>query len=121
MINEEESKDNITEQELTRAIASMRRGKAVMEDGLTVEVVATAGLNAMGQLLKVMQMAYRTESVPEEWQVGEINHIFKQCEKMKCQNYRGITLLSHCRKTYSRIVERSMRGHVEHKAGEWDN
>jgi len=103
-INEEDSEGNITEQELKIAIASMRRGKAVKEDGIPVEVVATVGANAMGQLLKVMQIAYRTESVPEEWQKGEINHIFKKCEKTECQNYRGTTLLSHCGKTYSRIV-----------------
>jgi len=80
-INKEDSEEGITEQELERAIVSMRRGKAVMEDGLPVELVATAGVNAMGQLLKVMQMAFRAESVPEELQKSEINHIFKQCEK----------------------------------------
>jgi len=43
--------------------------------------VATAGVCAMGQLLKVMQIAYRTESVPEELQKSEISHIFKTCKK----------------------------------------
>ena len=58
-INEEDSEDNITEQELKRAIVSIRTGRAVMENGLPVEVVATAGVNTMRQFLKVMQMAYR--------------------------------------------------------------
>ena len=120
-INEEDSEESITEQELERAIVSMRRGKAAMEDGLPVEVVATAGVNAVGQLLKVMQIAHRTESVPEELQKSEINHNLKKCEKKECQNYRSTTLLSNCGKTYSRIVERRLRGHVERKSGEWEH
>ena len=65
-LNEEGSEDNITGEKLKRAVASTKRGKAIGEDGLPVEVVAAVGENAMGQLLKVMQVACRTESVPEE-------------------------------------------------------
>ena len=42
-----------------------------------MQVVAADEIT-MGQLFKVMQMAYRTESVPEEWQKGVINPIFKR-------------------------------------------
>ena len=59
----------------------MKRGKAIGEDGLPVEVVSAAGENAMGQLLKVMQIVYRIESVPERWQKGVINPIFKKGKK----------------------------------------
>ena len=36
--------------------------------------------------------------------------------KTECQDYRGITVLSHCGK-----VERRLRGYVESKLGEWQH
>ena len=39
-------------------MAIMKKGKAVGEDGQPLEVVAAAGEIALGQFLKVMQMAF---------------------------------------------------------------
>jgi hypothetical protein len=32
--------------------------------------------------------------MPDEWKVGLIVLIFKKGNKMKCENYRGVTLLN---------------------------
>ena len=53
----------------------MKRGKTVGEDDLPVEVVAAAAEDAMGQLSKVMQIANRTESVPEAVVAGLLGQV----------------------------------------------
>ena len=113
--------EDITEEELKEAIARMRKGKAVGEDGLPVEIMAAAGEEARQHLLRVMQTAFRTETVPADWQKGVINPIFKKGEKTVCENHRGITLLSHSGKVYSSIIERRLRTHVEARIGDWQH
>ena len=66
-----------------------------------------------------MQNAYRQETVPAEWQRSVINPIFKKGDKALCENFRRISLLSHCGKLYSTIIERRLRAHIEGRLGEW--
>lgn len=119
--NASDTEDEITEEELRRAVVSMNKGRAVGEDGLPVEIMAAAGERAEEQLLRVMQMAYKMEAVPAEWQKGVINPIFKKGEKTECGNHRGITLLSHSGKIYSRVIERRLREYVEPHLGDWQH
>ena len=71
----------------------------------------------MQHLLREIQTAYRTENVPEEWLKVVINLIYMKGEKTECGNHRGTTLLSHCGKLYSRLVERRLRRYIEPKLG----
>ena len=83
--------------------------------------MATAGEHAMQQLVKVIQTAYRTKIIPEEWQKGVINPIFKKGENTVCGNHRGITVLCHSGKVYSSAIERKLRQHVENHLGDWQH
>ena len=58
-------------------------------------------------------ISYRSESIPLDWQRGAICPLFKKGDKTSCDNYRGITLLSHTGKLYNRIIERRLQSHVE--------
>ena len=60
----------------------------------------------------MFNIAYRSESVPLDWQRGVICPLFKKGDKTSCDNYRGITLLSHAGKLYNRIIERRLRSYV---------
>ena len=51
--------------------------------------------------------------VPTDWQKGVISPILKKGDKTVCDNHRGITLLSHAGKIYTRIVEARLRQCVE--------
>ena len=116
--NELNLETDITNEELEGALKSMKKGKAVGDDGLPIEIIAEEGEEEMQHLLRVIQIAYRTENVSEEWQKGVINPIYKKGEKTECENHQGITLLSHCGKLYSRIVERRLHRYIEPKLGE---
>ena len=111
--------EEITEAEVLRAIARMKRGKATGDDDLPVEIVKEAGEEAHKLLLSIMRHAYRQEAVPPEWQRGVINPIFKKGDKALCENYRGISLLPHCGKLFSSIIENRLRTLVESRIGEW--
>ena len=41
---------------------------------------------------KMLNLAYKTETVPSEWQKGIIRPLFKEGKKAVCDNYRGVTL-----------------------------
>ena len=50
------------------------------------------------------------EGIPEEWRTSTITPIYKQKEDpLECNNFRGITLLSHTLKLWERVVESRLR------------
>ena len=105
--------DLITMDELRSAICVMKKGKSPGEDGLPVEILRSGGECVMQRLLMVINAAFISESAPLGWQRGVICPLFKKGEKTVCDNHRGITLLSHAGKIYTRILERRLRARVE--------
>ena len=105
--------DHISVDEVVAAVAAMRNGKAPGDDGLPIEILRAGGESVMEQLIKIYNTAYRRELIPADWQRGLICPIFKKGDKTICDNHRGITLLSHAGKIYSRILEARLRLCVE--------
>jgi len=67
-------------------------------------------------LSKILNEAWREKKVPEEWSTALITPIYKnKGEKAKCQNYRGISLLSVVGKLYAIILERKLRALIGSK------
>ena len=103
----------ITLEEVKYAVKKMKKGKSPGGDGLPIEIIRAGGECVLNKLLHIFNTAYITESVPSDWQKGVISPLFKKGEKTSCNNYRGITLLSHARKIYTRILEKRLRNSVE--------
>ena len=112
-IGEEDEENPITMEEFEKAISRMKNGKSLGDDGLTVEVLKAEGATVPNKLLKIFNAAYKAEIVPLDWQKGVISPILKKGEKTVCDNHRGITLLSHAGKIYTRILEMRLRDCVE--------
>ena len=109
--NREEAQ--ITTDEVKDAIAKMKNRKSPGDDELPVEILRAGGECVIKQLHKMYNTAYITERIPSDWQKGVISPIYKKGEKTSCDNHRGITLLSHAGKIYSRILENRLRDCVE--------
>ena len=45
-------------------------------------------------LNRVLQVAWKTDEIPKQWQTSVLIPIYKKGDKKKCTNYWGISLLS---------------------------
>ena len=57
--------------------------------------------------------------MPDDWKVGLIVPLFKKGDKMKCENYQGITVLNDAHKILSSIVLKRLKEYVEEILGEY--
>jgi len=57
--------------------------------------------------------------MPDDWKVGLIVPLFKKGDKMKYENYRGITLLNVAYKIQSSIVLERLKEYSEEILGEY--
>lgn len=112
---------DIAMEEMEAAMKRMKNGKAPGDDELPVEIFKQSGVDGLKWLRRVMNTAWNTGQVPEDWSKAIICPIYKKGEKTDCGNYRGISLLSHAGKIYERVLERRLRVIVEEKIGEWQH
>ena len=57
--------------------------------------------------------------MPDDWKVGLTVPLFKKGIKMKCENYRGITLLNVAYKILSTILLEQLKEYSEEIMGEY--
>jgi hypothetical protein len=62
---------------------------------------------------------WRDENMPDDWKVAWIVVFFKKGDKMKCENYRGITLLNVECKILSSITLEGLKEYSEETLGEY--
>jgi hypothetical protein len=62
---------------------------------------------------------WRDEKMPNDWKVGLIDPLFKKGDKMKCENYREITLLNVAYKILPSIILERLKEYWEEILGEY--
>ena len=112
--------ERIDENEVRRAISSLKNGKSPGCDGLNNELYKT-GEGMVKWLTKIFNKIWRENKIPSEWRKAIICPIYKKGDRRECGNYRGITLLNGASKIYERILEGRLRGCVEEKLGKWQH
>ena len=65
------------------------------------------------QLLELFNKIIDKNQMPQKWETGMVINIHKKGTKSKCENYRGITLLSTAYKLFTNIIKNRLNGHVE--------
>ena len=74
------------------------------------------------RLTKLINTAYSTGSIAVEWRKAEICPIYKQKgDYLKCENYRGMSLMCHVAKLYESVIEARLRRATEDKLGPWQH
>jgi hypothetical protein len=107
-INNERNSDNeITLTEVQEAIKSIKNGKAAGHDGITPEMIKHLGGNGTQILLEIFRKAWAEGKIPHDWEIGVLIPIYKKGDRLDCNNYRGITLLS--------VVAKNVRKHTRKK------
>ena len=104
-LNKEPPPPKITQEEVNKAIKSLKRNKATGPDGILNEAIIEASETTREMYLEVINTILQDRKPPEQWQKGHIKRLYKgKGIKGKCSNERGITLGSNMGKLYERII-----------------
>ena len=101
-----------TMDEMARAIAGLKDGKAPGGDGIPAEVWKHGGDNLFSRLHQLITNAWELGSVPQAWKDASIVTIYKKGDRTDCGNYRGISLLSIAGKIFARILLNRLSTHI---------
>lgn len=99
--------------EVAEVVKKLLSGKSPGVDEIRPEMLKALDIVGLSWLTRLFSVAWRSGTVPVEWQTGVVVPIFKKGDRRVCSNYRGITLLSLPGKAYSRVLERRLRPTVE--------
>ena len=89
----QESLDEIpTMDEMTRAFAGLKDGRAPGEDGIPAEAWKHGGDNLFSRLHQLITNAWDVGFVPKAWKDASIVTFYKKGGRTDCGNYRGISL-----------------------------
>ena len=93
-----------TMDEMARAIAGLKDGKAPGGDGIPAEVWQHGGDNLFSRVHQLITNAWETGSVPPAWKDSSIITFYKKGDRTDCGNYREISLLSIAGKIFARML-----------------
>ena len=93
-----------TKQETTKAIKSLKTGKAPGPDGIPPEALKADIQTSTDMLHPLLVKIWETETVPDDWRKGLLVKLPKKGDLSSCNNWRGIMLLSIPGKVLSRIM-----------------
>ena len=112
---DEEERAPIAVEEVEVAILKLKNGKSPGICGISAEMLKAGRTVVVKWLHRIMSLAWENGQVPEDWQRAVIVPVHKKGSKVKCENYRGISLLSIPSKAYARILDERIRSVTESK------
>ena len=104
---------SITQAEVPEVVKKLLGGKAPGLDEIRPEYFKSLDVVGLSWLTRLCSIAWRSGTVPLEWQTGVVVPLFKKGDRRLCSNYRGITRLSLPGKVYARVLERRIWPIVE--------
>ena len=100
-----------TEEEIATAMKAMASTKAGGPNGLPAELLKH-GLQQdrtiMLELHRLTTLIWREGKVPQQSKDAVITVLHKKGDKTECENYRGISLVSHASKVLLKVVARRL-------------
>jgi hypothetical protein len=114
-IIEEISTGPFTEEEVKNALSKLKNGKAAGVDNISGEMLKAGGEITSRKLLQIFENVRKDFNMPEDWKKSMIAKIPKKGDLTKCDNSRGISLLSIPGKVFCRVIMERIREGVEQK------
>uniref|UniRef100_A0A8D9F872 Craniofacial development protein 2 n=1 Tax=Cacopsylla melanoneura TaxID=428564 RepID=A0A8D9F872_9HEMI len=109
----------VTYNEVVKAIKNLKNNKAPGSDNIPSELLKSGNGFLVEALTKLLNQVWKEEKVPREWTEAIIIPIHKKGDKLICENYRGITLLSTAYKILTTIINNRIKEFIEDKIGEY--
>jgi exonuclease III len=116
------STEDITIEEVVKAIKKLKNGKAAGVDGIQAELLKYGGDELVRRITTLCNHIWTTGDIPADWCDGIIIPIPKKGDLRDCNNWRGITLLSVPGKVLCSIILDRLKVSVDktlrqHQAG----
>jgi hypothetical protein len=109
----EEKFNPFSTKELNKCIMKLKRNKSTGPDMIPNEAIKEADQETRTIILEALNRTYASETIPAEWQHGEIIRIYKgKGIKGKCSNERGITLSSNMGKIFERMLDQRIKNSI---------
>ena len=110
----EELEPNILLAEIRTAVKAAPNNKAPGVDHIPADLIKAMGEVGLQWLHRLLNKIWITQETPEDWRNAIIVPIWKKKgSKRDCTKYRGISLLSHTGKIFSKILEKRLRYLIE--------
>ena len=107
-----------TEHDVESAVKRSKSGKAPGCNIVPNEAYKAGEHEMVRRLTLIFNQAYREECVPTEWGQAEICPIYKEKGDFpRCENYRGVSLMSHACKLYESVLECRLINIAEERLG----
>jgi len=87
----------------------LKKDKSPGVDNITAEEIQAAGQVVVDALYVLCHRIWDEEHFPQDWKKAVIAPLHKKNDKLCCDNYRGISLLSHCEVMAKVILQRIQR------------
>ena len=95
------------------SIKQMKNSKAPGVDGIPAEIFKHGGDDLALCLHQIILLILQAEEITPDLQDTDIAKIFKNGDKLDCENYRGISLLAIAEKIIARILANRLVPHAE--------
>ena len=97
--------DGITMAEVSRALESLKDGKAAGPSEITTEMFKHAGNQGLCLLVDLLQKVMQMEESPTQWSHSITIPLYKgKGDALDCSKYRGLRLLEHGMKIYEKVL-----------------
>ena len=108
LVMDEELDAEISQEEIKLVIDKLKAGKAAGLDEIGPELIKLAEPGVRTYLCKLFNKIYDSGYFPIEWAKAIIVPLLKKGDVTKCDNYRGISLLSVVSKIFTAIINKRL-------------
>lgn len=109
--------EEVRREEVEKAIARLKRGKAAGHDEIEGEALKFGGEKVRKEMWEIVRRVWRGEGWPEDWKTGLIVPLVKKGVGKSVEEYRGITLMPIGYKVYAEVLRGRLEKEVEKTGG----
>ena len=103
---------NITVEDMSNALNSLKMNKSPGPDGLHPRVLKELSKEIAYPLKYIFDLTIKTGKFPDKWKVAEVRPIFKKGNKTQPGNYRPVSLTSIVCKVFEGFVRNVLMRHL---------
>ena len=108
LVTDDELDAEISQEEIKQVIDKLKAGKAAGPDEIGPELIKLAEPGVRTYLHKLFNRIYESGYFPVEWAKAVVVPLLKKGDITKCDNYRGISLLSVISKIFTSILNKRL-------------